>query len=158
MPGPFKTLALCFDSVNKEYSAFSILRIFHTPHFPYSAFSILRTFHTPHFPYSSFSIFLIFHIPHFPYCTFSILLIFHTPHFPYSSFSILRIFHTPHFPYSSFSIQPVQSDLLNFLSDSDVLKLTGSSFHCFAPLYLKHRFKIYVRSFGRLNLFVAFLI
>ena len=40
----------CRIIVNKEYSAFSILRIFHTPLFPYYSFSILRT------PQSSFSI------------------------------------------------------------------------------------------------------
>ena len=30
------------------HSAFSTLRIFHTPHFPHSAFSTLRIFYTPH--------------------------------------------------------------------------------------------------------------
>ena len=30
------------------HSAFSTLRIFHTPRFPHSAFSTLRVFHTPH--------------------------------------------------------------------------------------------------------------
>ena len=37
------------------HSAFSKLRIFHTPHFPHSALSTLCTFHTSHFPHSSFS-------------------------------------------------------------------------------------------------------
>ena len=47
--------------INKTHSAFSTLRIFHTPHFPHSSFSTLRILHTPHFPHSDI---LIFHTPH----------------------------------------------------------------------------------------------
>ena len=44
------------------HSAFSTLRIFHTPRFPHSAFSTLRVFHTPGFPHSAFS---TLRTPHF---------------------------------------------------------------------------------------------
>ena len=45
------------------HSAFSTLRIFHTPHFPHSTFSALCIFHTLYFLHSSFS---TFRTPPFP--------------------------------------------------------------------------------------------
>ena len=106
------------------HSAFSILRIFHTPYSPYSSFSTLRIFHTP-----------IFHTPHFPHSSFSILRIFHTPHFPYSSFSILLIFHTPHSalrtPHSAFSIQP--SYFFSLIDRAEFCSMLGTVSNSFQP-------------------------